>query len=127
MVIIQRQSPAARTRAFLMAEVIVGMAILVLAVLPLAYTMNGEARLFRATYQRAIAMEIVDGEMEILAAGAWHAFPEGTQRYTVPARAAANLPDGQFQLTRTGRHLRLEWTATEKSGVGTIAREVTVK
>jgi len=122
-----RRSPSRSTRAFLILDLVVGMAMLVLAVFPLAYTVNSEARLFRATYQRALAMEIVDGEMEILAAGEWHAFPEGTQIYPVPARAAANLPAGRFQLTRTGHHLRLQWAPAEKSGVGTVVREVTVK
>jgi hypothetical protein len=119
--------PSRSTRAFLILDLVVGMAMLVLAVFPLAYSVNSEARLFRATYQRALAMEIVDGEMEILAAGAWHAFPEGTQVYPVSARAAANLPAGQFQLTRTGYHLRLQWSPAERTGIGTVVREVTVK
>jgi hypothetical protein len=110
-----------------MIDLVVGMAILVLAILPLAYTVNSENQLFRATYQRAIAMEIVDGEMEILAAGEWRAYPEGRQDFPVQARAAANLPPGHFQLTRTGKHLRLEWTAGEKHGIGTVVREVTLE
>ena len=114
-------------RAFLMVDVVVGMAMLVLAIFPLAYTLNSETHLFRATYQRALAMEIVDGEMEILAAGEWRAFPEGTHPYPVAARAAANLPDGLFQLTRTGPHVRLAWIPAEKSGIGPVVREVTVK
>ncbi len=113
--------------AFLLLDLVVGMGLLVLAIFPLAYTVNSESRLFRATYQRAIAMEIVDGEMEILTAGEWLSCPEGTHPYAVTARAAANLPAGQFELTRTGRHLRLAWTATEKSGIGTLVREVTLK
>jgi len=32
-----------------------------------------------ASYQRAVAMEIVDGEIEILAAGEWLAFKSGAQ------------------------------------------------
>jgi hypothetical protein len=110
-----------------MVEMTMAMAILVLAVFPLAYSFSAEARLFRATYQRAIAMEIVDGEMEILAAGEWRAFPEGTQVYPVHANAVKNLPPGEFQFTRTGNHLRLEWSATERTGVGRVVREVTAK
>ena len=72
-------------------------------------------------------MEIVDGEMEILAAGEWQNFPEGSQSYTVHARAAASLPPGHFQLTKTGRHLRLEWTADNRQGIGSVVREVTLK
>ena len=120
----QRGSPA---RAFLMVELIFAMAILVITFFPLAYSMGSEARLFRASYQRAVAMEIVDGEMEILAAGEWRAFPEGTQTYPVHAVSAKNLPAGEFQLTRTGNHLRLQWSPANKTGVGQVIREVTVK
>lgn len=113
-------------RGFLMTELIVAMGFLTVALMPLAYTLQKESSLLRATYQRALAMEIVDGEMEILAAGEWPDFPEGGQRYPVRAAAAANLPPGQFRLTRTGHHLRLEWLPAEKTGVGVVAREVTV-
>jgi hypothetical protein len=108
-------------------EVVMAMTILIIAVLPLGMTLNSDARLFGATYQKAVAMEIVDGEIEILAAGGWRNLPEGTRPYAVRADAAANLPPGQFLLTRAGNHLRLEWSAAKKSGIGTIVREVTVK
>jgi hypothetical protein len=110
----------------LLAELVVAMAILVIALLPLGYAAGSTARRFRADYQRAVAVEIVDGEMEILAAGEWRAFPEGPQPYTVQAKAAANLPPGQFQFTRAGNHLRLQWSSTEKRGIGVVVREVTV-
>ena len=116
-----------KQRGFMMTEMVMAMAILVIAMLPLSFSVNSDARLFRATYHRAVAMEIVDGEMEILAAGEWRNFPEGAHPYTVRANAAANLPPGQFQLTRTGRHLRLEWSSTKKQGIGPVVREVTVK
>lgn len=115
-----------RSRAFLMVELVVVIAILMLALLPIAYGSRLEAQAFRGSYQRAVAMEIVDGEMEILAAGEWRAQPEGTHPYAIQAAAAQNLPPGSFLLTRTGNHLRLEWSATEKQGIGTVSREVTV-
>jgi hypothetical protein len=114
-------------RASLIFEVLMAMAILLIAVLPLGYALTSDAKLFRATYQRAVAMEIVDGEIEILAAGGWRDIPEGSRPYAVHANAAANLPPGRFLLTRDGSHLRLEWSAANKSGIGTIIREVTVK
>jgi hypothetical protein len=103
------------------------MAILAVAILPLAFSYVRETKLLRAEYFRGTAMEIVDGEMEILAAGEWRDFPEGSHPYTVHARAAANLPPGHFQLTRTGQHLRLEWTSDQRQGIGTVIREVTIK
>jgi len=109
-----------------LAEMVVAMAILVIAVLPLGYAAASTAKRLRASYQRAVAMEIVDGEMEILAAGEWRAFPEGVQTYAVQAKAAANLPAGQFQFTRAGNHIRLQWSSNEKRGIGVVVREVTV-
>jgi len=111
----------------LIAELIVAMAILVAAVFPLSLSFFNDARALRAEYCRAVAMEIVDGEMEILMAGEWRAYSEGTHVYLVQAEAARNLPPGQFQLTRTGNHIRLEWAAVEKRGIGNIVREATVR
>lgn len=110
----------------LLAELVIAMAVLAIAFLPLSYAAGATAKRFRASYERAVAAEIVDGEMEILAAGEWRAFPEGPQPYTVHAKAAANLPQGQFQFTRAGNHLRLQWSSTEKRGIGVVVREVTV-
>ena len=45
----------------------------------------------------------------------------------VHARAAANLPPGHFQLTKTGKHLRLEWMSDNRQGIGPVVREVTIK
>ncbi len=111
----------------MMVDLFVGMAILAVAILPLAFSYTREARLLRAEYFRGVVMEIVDGEMEVLAAGEWRNFPEGAQSYTVHARSAANLPPGHFQFTRTGQHLRLEWTADQHQGIGPVVREVIVK
>jgi hypothetical protein len=124
---VSRTRQRLKQRGMLMTELLVAMAILVIAMFPLGYTMFSEAGLFRATYQRAVVMEIVDGEMEILAAGEWRDFPEGSQPYTVHANAAANLPPGRFLFTRTGNHLRLEWSSAKKRGIGTIVREATAK
>jgi len=119
--------PPRRRHGFMMVDLFVGMAILALAILPLAFSYVRDTRMLRAEYFRGAVMEIVDGEMEILAAGEWRNFPEGAQAYTVHARAAASLPPGHFQLTKTGRHLRLEWRSNEPQGIGPVVREVTLK
>jgi hypothetical protein len=111
----------------LIIEAVVGMALLFIAILPLVAGMRAESLLLRDTYQRAVAAEIVDGEAEVLAAGGAPNVPDGTNAYTVHAAAARNLPDGKFQLIRQRDHLRIEWTPAGKSGVGKIAREVTLK
>jgi hypothetical protein len=112
---------------FLTVDLLVGMAILTLAILPLAFSFVHERHLLRAEYLRAVAVEIVDSEMEILAAGEWRIVPEGSQVYTTHAQAATCLPPGHFQLTRTGKNLRLEWKSDEPHGIGIVVREITVK
>ncbi len=64
-----RRAFAGRERGGLMVELLVAMALLVGALLPLAYSIASEMRYARAAYQRAVAMEIVDGELEVVAAG----------------------------------------------------------
>ncbi len=86
-----------------------------------------ERQVLRIEYCRAVANEIVDGEMEILAAGAGKNVPDGSQIYSVHADAASQLPPGHFQLTKNGNHLRLEWTPDKKHGVGPVVRETTLK
>jgi hypothetical protein len=110
-----------------MTDLIVGMAILTLAIMPLTYSFVRERQMLRTEYFRSVAVEIVDGEMEILAAGAWEDFPDGQQTYAVHADAAARLPSGHFQLTKTGKHLRLEWTSDKRQGIGPVVREIILK
>jgi hypothetical protein len=113
-----------RVRGSLMIELLVAMAILSGILLPIAYSVASERRFARAAYQRAVAMEIVDGEMEALAAGGWRAFTNGVSDYSVHAGAATNLPPGRFILTMTPEKVRLEWRPNVKQHGGPVVREV---
>ena len=112
---------------FLEVDLFVALAILALAIVPLGFSISHEQKALRADYCRAVANEIVDGEMEVLAAGDWKEFPDGSHVYTVHSRAATNLPAGHFELTKTGKRLRLEWTPDVRKGVGAVVREITVQ
>lgn len=112
---------------FLEVDMVVAMAILALALVPLGYSFARERQVLRIEYYHSVINEIVDGEMEILADGAASHFPDGTQTYTVHARAAVNLPPGHFQLTKNGDHLCLAWLPDAKSGVSAVVRETTIK
>ena len=114
-------------RGFLEVDLLVGLAILSLAIVPLGYSFARERQVLKMEYFRSVANEIVDGEMEILAAGDGKNYSEGAQAYVIHSRAAASLPPGHFQLTRNGNHLRLEWTPDERRGVSAVVREVTIK
>ena len=113
-----------RCRGFLEVDLVVGLAILALAIIPFGFAFARERQALKNEYLRAAANEIVDGEMEILAAGAAMDFPDGVQNYSVHSRATTVLPPGSFRLTKSSKHLRLEWHGDAKSGVGTIVREV---
>ena len=109
-------------------EIDLAMAMLVLsvAILPLAFSFAKEREVLHVEYSRAVADEIVDGEMEILAAGDWKDLPDGEQSYAVHSRAAANLPAGHFELSKNAHHLRLEWLPDRRRGIGVVAREINV-
>ena len=116
-----------RAGGFLEIDMMVGMAILVLAVMPVGYSIVRERHVLKLEYCRSVADEIVDGEMEILAAGAAKNLPDGSQRYAVRAEAAGQLPPGHFQFTKTGNHLRLEWQPDRPRGLAAIVREANLK
>lgn len=108
-------------------EAVVAMGILVAAMIPLAFTFLQETRTCRALYFKSVAMEIVDGEIETLAAGEWRAFRPGKQSYPVRAAAAMNLPPGEFVLTLDDARARLEWIPRTSGAGGIVAREVKVR
>jgi hypothetical protein len=111
-----------RCRAALTTELVIAMAVLVTAMIPIAYGFLSEIKAARQLYYDALAMQILDGETEILAAGNWKAYPEGEHTLKVAAPAMTNLPPGRFVLTRQPGSLRVEWRP-EKSG-RRMAREV---
>jgi hypothetical protein len=112
-----------RCHGFLELDLLIGLAILALAIVPLGFSFTRERQALKHEYLRAVADEIVDGEMEILAAGGGNDIPDGVQNYSVHCRAATALPPGNFRLTKAGKHLRLEWSGDAKCGVSTVARE----
>ena len=107
----------------MMIEMMTALAILVAILLPLGLSFVDEQHVCRVYYWRAVAMETVDGEMEVLAAGEWHAFPEGTAAYAVHAESAKYLPPGRFTLTVRGPRLRLEWRPERSRFGAPVARE----
>ncbi len=125
--VIRLNQPSPRQRGILIVDALVAIALLVAALLPLAYSIASEKRYVRAAYQRAVALEIVDGEMEVLAAGGWRAFSNGVYELPLRGLAATNLPPGRLQLSVTPGKLRLEWHPQVKQHGGAVIREVEVK
>ena len=117
----------ARRHGILMTDVMVGLAIIGLAIFPLAYSFAQESKYLRRCYERAVAMEIVDGEMEIIRAGGWRSFTNGVHVLKTTARSATNLPPGELRLTLTDKHARLEWLPASSSPGSPVVREATLK
>ena len=113
--------------AWLMIDLLVAMALLTVGLLPIAYSMASEKRFARAAYQRAIAVALVDGEAEVLAAGAWRDLETGVHEYSVRAPAATNLPPGRFVVALEPGKFRLEWRPKVRGHGGPVVREVNVQ
>jgi hypothetical protein len=108
----------------LITELVVAMAMLTGVLLPVAYAFAAETRVARATYERAVAIEIIDGEMELLLAGERQAFAPGKHRYEAQGRALTNLPPGLFVLVVETNRVRLEWQPSDRHQGGPVVREV---
>lgn len=121
--VIPTQSDKRRAAGWMVMESFVALGILLSVMIPISFSFASEHRACRASYQRAVAMELVDGEMEILRAGQWRQFPRGSQPYSVTSAAAKNLPPGQFILTVQQHLLRLEWQPGVKDQGGKVTRE----
>jgi hypothetical protein len=110
-------------RGSMMIELMMALAIVVGILLPLGFSFVDEQHVCRVYYWRAVAMETVDGEMEVLVAGEWYAFGEGATPYTVRAESAKYLPPGKFTLTVHGPHLQLEWRPDKSRFGAPVVRE----
>ena len=96
-----------------------------MVLLPLGFSFVEEQHVCRVYYWRAVAMEAVDGEMEVLAAGEWRTFAAGEHPYVVHSESAKFLPPGKFVLRVRERSLRLEWRPDKmRNGVPVIREAV---
>ena len=118
---------AQRSQGALIAEMVIAIAIFLMASIPLTVGFLSEMKLVRAAYCEAVAMEIVDGEIEILKAGEWRAFQVGQHIYEPVAGAVTNLPPGKFTLTVSNAQLRLEWAPEKRRASRAVVREVKVQ
>jgi hypothetical protein len=122
-VVQKKRDARSRRGGWMIAECIVALGILIAVMIPISFSFVAEHRACRASYYHAVAMELVDGEMEILRAGEWRQFPRGAQPYAINSPAAKNLPTGQFMLTVEEHLVRLEWQPGAKDQGGKVTRE----
>lgn len=116
-----------RRRGSLLAEMAFGLGIAALVLIPLSLSFRADALYTRALYHRAVALEVVDGEIEMLAAGEWRAFAPGAHEFRPRANVVTNLPPGRFTLTVSNAVLTLKWLPAVRHAGGPITREVRVQ
>jgi hypothetical protein len=118
---------AGNERGALATECVVALGILAAVMLPLSFSFVQETKVCRAYYHRAVALEIIDGEMEVLVAGEWRSLEKRRRGYPVRGHAATNLPPGEFTVMLGDDVLHLEWTPRARGSGGTVVREVKLK
>ena len=116
----------ARTRGYTLVELMIAIGIMMMVLGGFATANWMEVKAIRGNYYRAVAMEIVDGEMEALAAGEWRNYAAGEHVITPSADARKNLPEGQFVLTVQRDRVRFEWRPADPATGGTIVREAAI-
>lgn len=108
--------------AFLTMDLLFAMALFLFGFFGIAYVSTRELHLARADYYDAVAMSLVDGELEVLANGEWQTLPEGASSYRSTAPTMKALPPGEFRATRTRDHIQLEWIPAGKGNGRHIIR-----
>lgn len=121
--VIQRLHSIRRRRGFASIDLFLAMAIFLVGFFSIAYLSTREMKLARAYYFDAIAMSLVDGELEVLAAGAWRELPPGESEFRSKAPTRESLPPGKLRATRSDRLIRLEWIPAGRGNGRHITRE----
>lgn len=111
---------AGRCLGFLEADLVIALALLLVAVLPLAYAFRADFKALRFANERAAALSLVDGQMELLMAGGARTLAQGTNVITLTGAAVANLSTNRALVIREGGRIRLEWRPAGRSSAGVI-------
>ena len=117
----------ARRRAFLQLDVAIALTLLALVFIPLSVSSSGDLDLARRQYFEAVALQLIDGEMDVLLAGERRKYTTGEHRITPVGEAVQNLPEGEFVLTVHDQKLTLAWVPTKRAKWGRVERVVELK
>jgi len=125
--ILSRTTRVAKCRAFLQLDVAVAITVLALVFIPLSISSSGDLDLARRHYFEAVALQLIDGEMDVLLAGERRKYTTGEHRITPVGEAVQNLPEGEFVLTVHDQKLTLAWVPTKRAKWGRVERVVELK
>ena len=101
--------------------------ILMLLFIPFGVTSSGKLDLARRQHFEAVALQMIDGELDVLLAGERQKYPLGEHKITPPGEAVKTLPVGEFILIVKEKQLFLAWVPEKEAKWGRVEREVTLK
>ncbi len=116
----------ANAAAFSQVDLVVAMFLMVAALMPLGMTLAKDSELYRAWSLRARAMTVVDGELEVLAAGVWKEYGPG-EHELVPKSGAELSGYGSFRVLVDAESIQVRWIPGKKYRGGTIVRTAVIK
>lgn len=113
--------PPPAQRGSLSIELTVAVGILVTVLMPLSLCFPRELAALHL-FHHAVAMEIVDGETEVLRAGEWRAFAAGSPVLSRTRRGRHRSAARPLVLTLTNGVARLEWLPDAAGTGGRVVR-----
>ena len=113
--------------AFLQLDVAVAITFLALVFIPLSISSSGDLDLARRHYFEAVALQLIDGEMDVLLAGERRKYTTGEHRIKPVGEAVQNLPEGEFVLSVQDEKLTLAWMPKKLAKWGRVERVVQLK
>ena len=122
-----RTKRPARCRAFLQLDVAIAITFLALVFIPLSVSSSGELDLARRHYFEAVALQLIDGEMDVLLAGERRKYTPGEHRIKPVGESVQNLPEGEFVLSVQDQKLTLAWVPKKLAKWGRVDRVVQLK
>jgi len=120
-----------RIQGHLQMDLLTAIGLVVLAVLPLGFGFVHHRKLVRDATTRAIVLELLDGEMEVLVAGEHRAATNTLQNWPLRGAAVLNLPQGACTLSRShptpaAIELMLEWKAERPGTIQSVRRAIRI-
>lgn len=113
--------------AFLQLDVAVAITVLALVFIPLSVSSSGDLDLARRQYFEAVALQLIDGEMDVLLAGERRKYTPGEHQIKPVGEAVQNLPEGEFVLTVHDQKLTLAWVPTKRAKWSRVERVMELK
>ena len=116
-----------RCLAFIQLDIALAIVILGLIFIPLSVTSSAKLDLARRHHFKAVALNLIDGEIDVLLAGEIKKYKPGESLITPPGEAVGSLPKGEFILTLNDKIFKLEWVPEKSTKWGRVQREVNLK